>query len=227
MRDELTKLRQTPDTTPDRSALQVTELTLALRRMGDKLDLSEGQVLERTTELAAAKAERTKVGLEIQAMNEELGNMRAKEEEYKRREREVEIKCKTLKAEKDLVEGAIQEYADLVRSLEARLPSAEVVPLPGPARKPKHDVEVGKSNIANLAQEFTGESERLHREIARLEDELRDVRFQLAAERKVAEEERGALASARSDLAKYINDDNTATKLVSRYMYVAFFDVLS
>ncbi len=127
----------------------------------------------------------------------------------------------------------VQEYADLVRSLEGRSKASSRSSLPISTDSNGSNVTLadslaeGKHGLQKLLEEFNGESERLASDIGALHSEIEDLTLQLQTERKAAEEDRLKLARVLVDLDKYKSDDSTAAKMVSRYMYEPHFLFIS
>ena len=67
LKEEVVVLRDNPDSTPTETAFQVPELTLALRRLSDKLTVVEETLLERTKEVVDARSELATAQHEIEA----------------------------------------------------------------------------------------------------------------------------------------------------------------
>ena len=76
----------------------------------------------------------------------------------------------------------------------------------------------GKLGLQKLMGEFNSQSERLQSEIAKLHGDNGMLYKELEAARQGAEHDRVELAKALHELDTYRADDNTATKMVSRYM---------
>ena len=119
----------------------------------------------------------------------------------------------------------MQEYANLVRNLTDKSPSP---PQGDKSAEINHsrqlsfskDLAQGKIGLQKLLGEFNQETERLHAEIHDLQSELEVVKTQQESERKLAEQDRHALAHVQAEFDKLNLDDSTAAKMVSRYMCV-------
>lgn len=221
--EEVALLRAIPDTTPHPASLQVPELTLALRKLSDKLTLTEETLAARTRELVTAQNALTQAELEIADAQSLALAARQREEEGRARERELEQKAKAANEERKMADLVVQEYADLVRSLEGR------------SRGPRPSIQVtreassssvtlveslaeGKTGLQKLLVEFNGESERHAADMFHLQGKLEAVDAALESERRNANDLRSQLAAARAEMDKYQTEDNTAAKMVSRYM---------
>lgn len=224
LKEELATLRAHPDVTPHPASFQVSELTLALRKLSDKLTLVEGTLFSRTNELVSTQHSLSQAKLEAQQAWELITQIRGKEEESRSRERELELKAKAAEEERRMADLVVQEYADLVRSLEGR-PNTSSRPT-FPSHNEANDstpsliegLEEGKLGLQRLLGEFYNESERLSKDISQLHSEIETLTFQLASERASTEEDQTKLAQVLVQLDQQSNDDNTAAKMVSRYM---------
>lgn len=124
LKQEIAFLRDNPE--PTHASRQVTELTLALRRVSDKLSHTEGILVQKTTELAQAITEKIGMQHEVEITRAEADKIRQTEFESRSRERELQRKCKAAEEEARMADAVVMEYADLVRSLEGRIPKARV-----------------------------------------------------------------------------------------------------
>ncbi|KAI0080533.1 hypothetical protein K474DRAFT_1704606 [Panus rudis PR-1116 ss-1] len=225
LKEEVEILRANPDVTPHPAALQVPELTLALRKLSDKLTFTEEALLSRTTELATANVALATAKHELDAAHQLVAQAKAKEQEAMQRERELELKARAAEEERRMTDLVVQEYADLVRSLEGRAKSPTKSALSPTTTEASassatlvEGLAEGKTGLHRLLGEFNGESERLASNIHRLQAEIEALSSTLDSERKSAEETRNQLAEALAQLDKYKADDNTAARMVSRYM---------
>lgn len=158
--------------------------------------------------------------------------IRAREEESKLRERQLERKARLAEEERRMADLVVSEYADLVRSLEGRRSSLPPkVPPKSPALQQNWaecgspttltgSFTEGKEGLKKLLGEFSIESERLEDKIAKLEENLAVAETKLEAERKTAELDRMLLAKVQAELVKLRIDDKAATRMVSNYMWV-------
>ncbi|KAI0050879.1 hypothetical protein FA95DRAFT_1603157 [Auriscalpium vulgare] len=229
LRQELTALHAHPEITPHPATLQVQELTVALRRVSDKLGLSEDTLLARTTELAGALADVARAKHEVEGAYALAAGARAREEEGKVRERELLRRVRAAEEERRMTDRAVQEYADLVRNLERRQSIASSPPNSAGIPNGKHrssssmslsvdGLADSRSRLQKLLEEFAGETEKLEAEIGRLHSDLAASETKREAERKAAEQDLVLLASTRAELDRLRNDDGAAAKMVSRYM---------
>ena len=223
-------MRANPDVTPTQAAAQVPELTLALRRLSDKLTAVEDTLLSRTRELVDARSELAAAQHEIEAARALTAEARAREEEGLARERALEQKVLAVEEERRMADLVVQEYASLVRKLEGRAKghttssSASSIELHssanGSAVTLVDSLAEGKLGLQKLLEEFNGRNELLQAEIAQLHGDNGLLYKELEVARQGAEHDREELAKAVHELDKYRADDNTATKMVSRYMHV-------
>ncbi|RPD66590.1 hypothetical protein L226DRAFT_609403 [Lentinus tigrinus ALCF2SS1-7] len=228
LRDEITVLRDSPDTTPTETAFQVPELTLALRRLSDKLTAVEETLLERTKEVVDVRSELASAQHEIEAARALAAEARAREEEGLARERELERKVRATEEERRMADLVVQEYAALVRKLEGRS-KAPSTPSSASSMDIQHSsngsattladgLAEGKLGLQKLLEEFNGRHERLQSDIAKLHGDNGLLYKELEVARQGANHDRDELAKTLHELDTYRADDNTATKMVSRYM---------
>lgn len=230
LREELETLRANPDSTPHPTSLQVPELTLALRKLSDKLTATEETLLARTAELLHTRETLSQAHHDSSAARELVKQARAQEEAARERGRQMALKAKAAEEERKMTDFVVQEYADLVRSLQgqgrahSRNPSAsgqngisnDTQAPPTPAES----LAEGKTGLQRLLSEFNGESEKQASELHRLQGEIDLLTATLDVERLASGELRTQLADALVQMDKYKADDTTATKMVSRYMSV-------
>ncbi|KAF9220167.1 hypothetical protein BS17DRAFT_788002 [Gyrodon lividus] len=223
LKGELECIRSNPDTIPHPAVAQVQELTLALRRVSEKIDLTENALLERTTELAHYRSELVKARHDADGAYELAARMRAREEECKARERGLEIKARASEEERKMVDLVVQEYADLVRTLEGRRSVNPAAPSPisnGSASTITlvDSLHEGKSGLHKLFTEFSLETEKLQTTISELRGQISSLQTTIEAERKTASHDRTLLSQVKTELDKLKLEDQTAAKMVSRYM---------
>ena len=215
---------------------QVQQLTLSLRRLSVKLTLTEDALSSKTTELVQANAELVKARLAAENAYEVGARVRGREEAAKIREHELEWRLKSAEEEKKMSEVAVGEYADLVRSMEARmnLGSTSTLVSPDGAKveedtakphssdtpgvTPANSLVEGKLGLKRLLSEFQSDTEELQRQLGQLRGELEIVKSTHEAERKGTHLLHLDLAKAQTELQLLRIDDNTAARMVSRYM---------
>ncbi|KAH9852781.1 hypothetical protein C2E23DRAFT_825296 [Lenzites betulinus] len=228
LKEEVAVLRANPDTNPTQATFQVPELTLALRRLSDKLTAVEETLLARTEEAIDTRSELANAQNEIEAARALAADARAREEEGLARERDLARRLKAADEERRMADLVVQEYADLVRKLEgrARVPSdsssTSSVDLSGPNNGSTatlvDSLAEGKSGLQRLLEEFNGQNEHLEAEIAKLHGDNGLLYKELEVARLGAEHDRLELAKVQHELDTYHADDSTAVKMVSRYM---------
>lgn len=217
-------LRSHPETPPQTAALQVSELTLALRKLSDKLSFTEETLLARSTELVHAKSDLAEAKQEISVFMMLAKRVNARADEMEHRERELERKVRAAEEERRLTDLVVEEYAALVRKLEGRPSRASTASREGgtiSSQAPlRADLAEGRTSLQKLLAEFNGESENLASEISKLRLANEQLQATLQAERKRSEADRESLAQLLLELDQHKADDNTAVKMVARYMYV-------
>ncbi|KAI0672763.1 hypothetical protein C8Q78DRAFT_1186771 [Trametes maxima] len=228
LKQEVVVLRANPDTNPTQATFQIPELTLALRRLSDKLTSVEETLAARTEELIDTRSELAKAHNEIEIARALAEDARAREEEGLARERELERKLKAAEEERRMADLVVQEYAELVRKLEgrARGPSSSSSVSSVDLQRPGNGSTVtlvdslseGKLGLQRLLEEFNGQNERLEAEISKLHGDSALLYKELEVARLAAEHDRIELTKAFHELDIYRADDNTASKMVSRYM---------
>jgi hypothetical protein len=236
---ELAVLRAHPDTTPRPAELQLPELTLALRRASDKLTLAEDALRIRTTELANMQGAAARAHYAAENAFSLAARARAHSEDAGEREHALTLRLRAAEEESRMTDRAVREYADLVRRLERRQslpssppPSARSRVSNGRASEQVRDgtfeaLQEEKASLHKLAGEFADTNKALRDEIGKLQVDLEGTRAELEAERRAAEKERVQLSNALMELERAKHDDNTAAKMVSRYMYVSLTPLLS
>lgn len=205
---------------------QVQELTLALRRLSDKLTLTEEALRDRTHELIDARSDLEAAKAASGTAHALALHTTAQLDEAKARARELERKARAAEEERKMADLVVQEYADLVRTLEGRgkpstpgsVNSVSDSEKTGSSVTLVDSLAEGRSGLQKLLEEFNGENERLGREIDKLHADLELKTSELSAERKRSEHDRAMLAECQSQLAGYEANDTTAAKMVSRYM---------
>lgn len=221
LKEELAFHRANPQTPSPAAERRVQELTLALRRLSEKLDLSERALIDRTGELTHAHSDLAKARHDVDGAYELASVLRAREEEGKARERTWQAKARASEEERNMVDLAVQEYADLVRSLEGRK-SANVTNPSGAVSGAAlaGDLNDKKAALQKLFVEFTEQTKVLETTVSDLQSQISFSQAALEAERKTSMHNRSLLAQAQAELDRLRLDDQTAAKMVTRYMYV-------
>lgn len=235
LRKEIAVLRAYPH--PDAShdshpaVSQVRQLTLSLRILSDKLSQTEEALLTRTAALVDASNEAKKAKHAADGAYQFAARVRRRDEEEMGKERELQGKLKATEEKLSMSDLAVKEYAGLVRTLENKLAASraaigrdsvsavrDTTVYDHSGASLSQSFEEGKFGLQRLLSEFSQESERQHAEIERLQGELAMSKVQLEAQYLSIEEERIELAETQAELQKLRVDDNTAAKMVSRYM---------
>ncbi|EKM55118.1 uncharacterized protein PHACADRAFT_143061 [Phanerochaete carnosa HHB-10118-sp] len=226
LREEIAVLKAHPDVAPHPAALQVQELTLALRRLSEKLTSTEDILLLRTTELTHARSDLHTAQLDSEAAHTLTVQAYIQIDHERQKQRELERRIRSAEEERRLADLVVQEYADLVRNLEGRNTKVSPSPLPLATRGSATDSSTtlinglaeGKLGLHKLLVEHHAETEKLAAHATKLSDENEFLKTQLDVERKRSEADRESLAKLLLELDKCRLDDSTATKMVSRYM---------
>ncbi|KAG8891046.1 hypothetical protein FRB98_000055 [Tulasnella sp. 332] len=224
---ELSILSRNPNKQPHPATLSVTELTLAHRRLSDRLSTTETLLLDRTAELnhALRKAD---ISAAVASRSQSLlERARLERENDAKRARSLQSRTKAAVEEKLMLERIVEDYAALVRGIEARSPQASDGGSSASPSSPgtpsgrsaiSAQAETGRMGLQRLLEEMNATVEPLQQHNFQLQTEIDDLRVQLEAARRGGEEDRTKLALARVSLEQYLCDDNSAAKLVSRYM---------
>ena len=212
------------------------QLTLSLRRLSEKLTLTEDALSNKTAELAQANADLLKARLAAENAYELAARVRGREEAAVIRETDLQWRLKSAEEEKMMSLVAVGEYANLVRSMEARMGLGSTSTLVSPdGTKVEGDLEKhysgdtssvalanslveGKIGLKRLLSEFQSDTEELHHQLEQLRGELEGLKSTYDAERKGTHTLHQELAKAQAELHMLKIDDNTAAKMVSRYM---------
>ncbi|KAL5490243.1 hypothetical protein ACEPAI_5076 [Sanghuangporus weigelae] len=203
-----------------RDALQVQELTLALRRLSDKLDLTERVLLERNEELASVQSERDSAKKAEAGAIETAKRLRSEVNASHARERDLASRVKASEEQRRMSDLVVEEYASLVRSLEGRSSTSRTNGSgAGDSTRNSLDGLVhARQGLQKLLQDSNHDSEQLHTEIDRLYGLLESTRSELEVVRAMDLEHKQTLARIQLELHQLRCDDNAAAKMVSRYM---------
>ncbi|KAL5511702.1 hypothetical protein ACEPAH_4920 [Sanghuangporus vaninii] len=220
LRTELQVHRAAGPVGAHRDALQVQELTLALRRLSDKLDLTEKILLERNEELVSVQSERDSAKKAEASAMETAKRLRSEVNASNARERDLASRVKASEEQMRMTDLVVEEYASLVRSLEGR-PSISRTNGSGAGDSTRNSLDGlthARQSLQKLLQDSNHDSEQLHAEIDLLHDLLESTRSELEVERGMALEHKHTLACVQLELHQLKCDDNAAAKMVSRYM---------
>ncbi|KAJ7587909.1 hypothetical protein C8J56DRAFT_1079553 [Mycena floridula] len=220
LKSELGLLRAnpTPQSLPDPT---VPQFTLSLRRLSDKLSLTEEALLAWTTELPHAQSELAKAKSSEESAYVLAARARGMEEEAKLKEIDLLLKVCQAKEEMRISDLTINEYANLVRSLEGRSSQLEGRSSQLEGRSSQtldRNLVEGQTALQKLFLEFSEETGRLQQEILQLQHKVMVAEAKSQSAQKASEMDRIARAGSHVELEKLKLDDNTAAKMVSRYM---------
>lgn len=220
---------------------RATELTLA--RVEEQLSATQAQVLAQRKTIA----DLTTANSRLEHYNNEL---KLVVEESRRREsatiisqRETQFALRQAIEERNMSDHVVHEYANLVKSLDAKSssksrsslstipPSDDPIELTIPPnvngsssesvasrQTPLSLMVEGRQGLQRLVQEMSAETTRLHEELQRLHAQLETTKAELTALKFAGDDERSLLSAVRSELMQHQADDAAAAKLVSRYM---------
>lgn len=226
LREEVFALRQTPhpSTLPQShpAVSQVQQLTLSLRKLSDQLTHTEASLLTRTTELTHARSDLTKAKVQEEKAYELAARIRGREEALSARVQEMEWKVREAREREKMAELVIGEYANLVRKLEGRATkdsaSSGQTPNGTSGSGLEDSISQGRLGLKRLMGEMEEEISSLQMQLQVLHSEKEELEARVDAQLKAAEADRLARAQAEFELEKMKVDDNTAAKMVSRYM---------
>lgn len=231
LKAELAVLRANPH--PDGGAhssdarSQIQELTLALRRLSQKIESTEDALLSKTTELIHAQAETIKAKAAAEGAYELGARVRGREEAALARERELQNRIVQLEEDARIADVALKEYAALVREMETRRSSSIAedggdVEVVDQGTRISATVFEGKLTRSKLHEQFKAETDALQSETQRITNELEVSKSLLEAESKANAALVQELGHTKAALEKLHLEDSTAAKMVSRYMYAVF-----
>ena len=201
-----------PDVTPHPSVVHAQELSLALRRLSDKLDFTEASLLQRNKELTVVHGERDIAKHAAENAFAIAARLRGEVEAAREKERTWVARVKAAEEECRISDLAVEEYADLVRIMEGRRSSIEGV------RKSVDGLTSARVGLQRLLEESNVETEKLQAEIARLHTSLERAHASLEGERQASLGDKTKIAELELELQRLRADDNAAAKMVSRYM---------
>ncbi|KAF9518878.1 hypothetical protein BS47DRAFT_1379627 [Hydnum rufescens UP504] len=210
--------------TPDNT--QVAEITLALHRANDRLSSTESALLDRTVEVANLSAHLEHAESRAFAARQTAANAREREVQALARERETSNALRIVVEERNTYDRVVQEYADLVKTLEGRssLNSTATSHSPTQSTRPRHLLSTHETILEyrhetqTILQELNAEIHRLHVQSQNIAAQLESCQGDLVEMRKIAEEDREKLAMTRVELQQHEADDTAAARLVSRYI---------
>jgi len=203
----------------------VQELTLALRRVSDKVTFTEDALAACRLQFAHARSDLVKAKHSADGAFALAAAARAREEERRVRQQDLRHRLRVAEHDRKMSDHVVQEYADLVRSMESRTisrPSSVGSDASSPTNSSSvtlvESLNDAKSESHKLLEDCKMESNARETEIARLEEELRLCQNCLASEREASAHDRSELSNALVELERWKIDDKTAAKMVARYM---------
>lgn len=229
LRREVALLRSNVE--PVQASRQATELSLALRRLSDKLSSAEHSLLEKTSECLQVTSALNRSKIELTSVQNHIKNNQALIEGYSQKEAHLNMRCKAAEEETKMATKVIDDYAALVRSLQRDLVLAKnlekgsVVAAPPGGENCRSTAifdsfQNSRNSLHQLLSEANAETSTLHLEISRLHNELSAARSDLEAEREVSRIDRQRLANALLEIERHKTNDMAAERMVSRYMSV-------
>lgn len=115
LNEELAVLRTHSEVAPTSAALQVPELTNALRHISDKLTATESILLTRTTELTNATHDVSRTKAHLQFLHDRTSRAQVREEEGRLRERHLENTLRAAHEESRISDLVVQVRASLLK----------------------------------------------------------------------------------------------------------------
>ncbi|KAF6750528.1 hypothetical protein DFP72DRAFT_510549 [Ephemerocybe angulata] len=227
LKAEVTSLRATPHPSSLPSShpaiSQSAELTLSLRKLNDKLTLTEESLLRATQDADKWKSEAQSAKKQEEKAYELAARIRGREEAGRERERVLERAIKEGEERERMGDVVVREYANLVRDLEGRMgvrrsSSSSTASGKGGAGRLDAVLAEGRSGLKKLMQDHDAEVSELQKRVSVLEGENEELTARLEAAQKAGEADVQARAQAEYELETLKVDDGTAAKMVSRYM---------
>lgn len=228
LREELASFRAHPDVTPTSDGLKVQELTLALRRLSDKLDFTEAALSTQVNECINARSDAVKASYSADASLSMVNKLQAQYQQQKLATDELKRRIRAVQTERDQSDVVISEYASLVRSLEGRLSTPDASTSSFGSGEKGATSSIGLGNIypfqaQNSSQNVTQdikEVKALESENVILQDRITSLEIELEVEKKRSRSDRELRAASQQALHQLESDNNAAAKMVSRYMCV-------
>lgn len=206
---------------------------------------TEAQLLAQNRSIADLRAANSRLEHNNTASQRLLDDARRKEAATKEAQREIRLALRQALEERNMSDHVVHEYADLVKSLEAKSisgPRAILSPEPvseTSATEPKPTISLdedshppashstplnamieGRNGLQKLVEDMSAETSRLHEQLQILHVQLETAKTEVTALQAVGAEDRQRLSATQSEILRHEADDTAAAKLVSRYMYV-------
>ena len=224
------RLSSTQTDAASTSNAHVQELTLSLRKLSHKLTLTEEALRQKTKTWITAQADVTKARIAIEAAFGLIDKLRAREEAQEVRAGELEMRVQKLEEEMRMSDFTIAEYAALVRDMEARPRSLDSTDSRTDGRTdpiPISTLSQGKLKLQHLIDNFRSQHDDTFLELQKTRGELEFARVRLDSEKKYEQALITELTQAKGELDKLKISDDTAAKMVARYMQVFVLSSLS
>lgn len=189
---ELSTLRATPLPQSTESTIKINQLSLALRTLNDKLDTTEHVLVERTRQLDHALSDVSTAKASMNAAYDVAARLHAQNQDL-----HTALRMEVEKSR--MSERVIQDYADLVRKLEGRRSSIPTI-----------------SNIPPNNEQL--EKTRLQNQLSDCQYEVSVLQTRLEAQTQTNSDLISQVSQLQVDIDKHDRDDDTASKMVSRYM---------
>jgi len=194
------------DKSPEADRQSINQLTLSLRTLNEKLTATEILLASRTAELAHTLSELQRSRSATDATHQLLACAQRRQEAFRSRESELELKVRTAEERARMTDRAIGEYANLVRTLQGHTIKEE-------------DAHVHVSSHEDLLRQFSQERENLQTQLSSAQTDLALLSSENTALSKSAEINLAELKDLWMKLQLHERDDTTATKMVAHYMY--------
>jgi len=194
------------DKSPEADRQSINQLTLSLRTLNEKLTATEILLASRTAELTHTLSELQRSRSATDATHQLLACAQRRQEAFRSRESELELKVRTAEERARMTDRAIGEYANLVRTLQGHTIKGE-------------DAHVHVSSHEDLLRQFSQERENLQSQLSSAQTDLALLSSENTALSKSAEINLAELKDLWMKLQLHERDDTTATKMVARYMY--------
>lgn len=205
------------------SKAHIQELTLSLRRLSHKLTLSEELLLERTKELLSTQAKVVEAQTARNATNGLVEELRAREEAERNSMRDLALRVRKQEEELRMSDVVICEYADLVRQLEARSKMGDQDGIHTKSATLDSALSHGRFDLQQVIESFRSQYDETYLELEKTRGELEVARSQLLAKEQAEQAIMENFALTKAELDQLKINDETAAKMVARYMYVLEF----
>lgn len=158
--------------------------------------------------------------MEKEAAYELIDKVHAREEAEKVRAGELEVRIQKLEEEMRMSDLTIAEYAALVRDMEARPRSLDSASNGHANPIPLSTLSEGKLQLQHLIDDFRSRHDDTVLELQKTRGELEFAQSRLDSEKKYERALITELTQAKGELDQLKISDDTAAKMVARYMSV-------